>query len=319
MSTPARGAILRHRQRARGARSAHCCCSPPAPESPPSAVAIRAAPSRFTCCRPDHRRRARLRPLVVRRRRRRRDHVPRRRRRDGCRRHCGSEPAGRCSSSPRRSSPCCALVLWDLAIPGDSHLTNIVLSAGGLDQLGDVFDRRIALAGEKLPQVPAFAVLHRGVGGDRRRSYRVPPPDHRLVRWPARRAGRDRRRDRRDDRRHPGQRLGRAAADDRNRVRGRVLRPGLGRPAGTTGAPLALRRPAGATANLILTTCESPSSTPYSWTYEGGVNRHAQALAEQLIEAGTRSGFSLPGTRRTASAERSTAEQLRESGRCLTI
>jgi phosphatidylinositol alpha-mannosyltransferase len=26
--------------------------------------------------------------------------------------------------------------------------------------------------------------------------------------------------------------------------------------------------------------------TPYSWTYEGGVNRHAQALAEQLIERG---------------------------------
>ena len=26
--------------------------------------------------------------------------------------------------------------------------------------------------------------------------------------------------------------------------------------------------------------------TPYSWTYEGGVNRHAQALAEQLIESG---------------------------------
>ena len=26
--------------------------------------------------------------------------------------------------------------------------------------------------------------------------------------------------------------------------------------------------------------------TPYSWTYEGGVNRHTQALAEQLLQRG---------------------------------
>src|SRR4029079_8248597 len=38
------------------------------------------------------------------------------------------------------------LVLFDLVIPGDSHLTRSVLSAGGLGELGDVFDRRITLA-----------------------------------------------------------------------------------------------------------------------------------------------------------------------------
>jgi hypothetical protein len=45
-----------------------------------------------------------------------------------------------------------ALVLFDLAIPGDSHLTRSVLSAGGLDQLGDVFDRRITLAARSFPR-----------------------------------------------------------------------------------------------------------------------------------------------------------------------
>ncbi len=45
-----------------------------------------------------------------------------------------------------------ALVLFDLAIPGDSHLTRSVLSAGGLDQLGDVFDRRVTLAARSFPR-----------------------------------------------------------------------------------------------------------------------------------------------------------------------
>lgn len=45
-----------------------------------------------------------------------------------------------------------ALVLFDLAVPGDSHLTRSVLSAGGLDELGDVFDRRITLAARSFPR-----------------------------------------------------------------------------------------------------------------------------------------------------------------------
>jgi hypothetical protein len=45
-----------------------------------------------------------------------------------------------------------ALVLFDLAVPGDSHLTRSVLSAGGLDELGDVLDRRITLAARSFPR-----------------------------------------------------------------------------------------------------------------------------------------------------------------------
>jgi hypothetical protein len=45
-----------------------------------------------------------------------------------------------------------ALVLFDLAVPGDSHLTRSVLAAGGLDELGDVFDRRITLAARSFPR-----------------------------------------------------------------------------------------------------------------------------------------------------------------------
>lgn len=45
-----------------------------------------------------------------------------------------------------------ALIAFDLAVPGDSHLTRSVLSAGGLDQLGDVFDRRITLAARSFPR-----------------------------------------------------------------------------------------------------------------------------------------------------------------------
>ncbi len=44
------------------------------------------------------------------------------------------------------------LVLFDIAIPGDSHLTRSVLSAGGLGELGDVFDRRITLAARSFPR-----------------------------------------------------------------------------------------------------------------------------------------------------------------------
>ncbi len=44
------------------------------------------------------------------------------------------------------------LVAVDLLIPGDSHLTRSVLSAGGLGELGDVFDRRITLAARSFPR-----------------------------------------------------------------------------------------------------------------------------------------------------------------------
>lgn len=45
-----------------------------------------------------------------------------------------------------------ALVAIDLLVPGDSHLTRSVLSAGGLGELGDVFDRRITLAARSFPR-----------------------------------------------------------------------------------------------------------------------------------------------------------------------
>jgi hypothetical protein len=45
-----------------------------------------------------------------------------------------------------------ALIIFDLAVPGDSHLTRSVLSAGGLDELGDVLDRRITLAARSFPR-----------------------------------------------------------------------------------------------------------------------------------------------------------------------
>jgi hypothetical protein len=45
-----------------------------------------------------------------------------------------------------------ALVVIDLLVPGDSHLTRSVLSAGGLGELGDVFDRRITLAARSFPR-----------------------------------------------------------------------------------------------------------------------------------------------------------------------
>jgi len=44
------------------------------------------------------------------------------------------------------------LIAFDLAVPGDSHLARSVLSAGGLDDLGDVFDRRITLAARSFPR-----------------------------------------------------------------------------------------------------------------------------------------------------------------------
>ena len=44
--------------------------------------------------------------------------------------------------------------------------------------------------------------------------------------------------------------------------------------------------------------------SPYSWTYPGGVNRHVEALAGELIIAATRSACLLPGTRPAASAGR---------------
>ena len=45
-----------------------------------------------------------------------------------------------------------ALIIIDLLVPGDSHLTRSVLSAGGLGELGDVFDRRITLAARSFPR-----------------------------------------------------------------------------------------------------------------------------------------------------------------------
>ncbi len=51
-------------------------------------------------------------------------------------------------------APLAALALLfavDIAIPGDSHLAKSVLGAGGLDELGDVFDRRITLTARSFP------------------------------------------------------------------------------------------------------------------------------------------------------------------------
>lgn len=45
-----------------------------------------------------------------------------------------------------------ALVAVDLALGGDSHLSRSVLSAGGFDQLGQVFERRITLGARTFPR-----------------------------------------------------------------------------------------------------------------------------------------------------------------------
>lgn len=43
------------------------------------------------------------------------------------------------------------LIVIDIAVGGDSHLAKSVLGAGGLDQLADVFDRRITLTARSFP------------------------------------------------------------------------------------------------------------------------------------------------------------------------
>ncbi len=45
-----------------------------------------------------------------------------------------------------------ALVAFDIAIPGDSHLSRSVLEAAGMEELGDVFDRRLTLAARSFPR-----------------------------------------------------------------------------------------------------------------------------------------------------------------------
>jgi hypothetical protein len=45
-----------------------------------------------------------------------------------------------------------ALVVIDLVSGGDSHLSSSVLSAGGLDELGDVFERRVTLSARTFPR-----------------------------------------------------------------------------------------------------------------------------------------------------------------------
>jgi hypothetical protein len=44
-----------------------------------------------------------------------------------------------------------ALIVIDLVSGGDSHLSSSVLSAGGLDELGDVFERRVTLSARTFP------------------------------------------------------------------------------------------------------------------------------------------------------------------------
>jgi hypothetical protein len=45
-----------------------------------------------------------------------------------------------------------ALIVIDLLSGGDSHLSSSVLSAGGLDELGDVFERRVTLSARTFPR-----------------------------------------------------------------------------------------------------------------------------------------------------------------------
>jgi hypothetical protein len=44
-----------------------------------------------------------------------------------------------------------ALIVIDLVTGGDSHLSSSVLSAGGLDELGDVLERRVILSARTFP------------------------------------------------------------------------------------------------------------------------------------------------------------------------
>ena len=186
-----------------------------------------------------------------------------------------------CSSSPRRSRRCALLALVDLVSGANAHLTRSVLDAGGLDDLADVAQRRLQLSAHSfarpivfvfLPLLAALAVARAALRRDR------------LARLAARAARRC----------APGL-LGAAAAT-------------VSAPSPTTPAPCCSRSapptcssspasPGPSDRGRARTVDRRASTTlsrfvrialvsPYSWTYQGGVNRHVEALAEEFLGRG---------------------------------
>ena len=58
-----------------------------------------------------------------------------------------------------------ALVAADLVLGGNAHLTRSVLRAGGFDQLGDVFQRRLRLSAHSFSRYAGTAMLWLAVAG----------------------------------------------------------------------------------------------------------------------------------------------------------
>ena len=185
-----------------------------------------------------------------------------------------------------------ALALFDLALGGDAHLTRSVLDAGGLDQLADVAERRLRLSADSFGRAVDVPLLWVALVGIAVAIYNR----ERILGWF-------------DGRRVPARRL---------------PRRGLCRPAWqrspTTPAPCCSRsgrstccylralpgprrhralkprlharrrqslsdRSEGGKGVLYDSCVRIALVSPYSWTYQGGVNRHVEALAEEFDQA----------------------------------
>ena len=66
-----------------------------------------------------------------------------------------------------------ALIAIDLATGGNAHLTRSVLDAGGLGNLGDVFQRRLQLSAHSFARYAGSFIFWIVIGADRRRAHPV--------------------------------------------------------------------------------------------------------------------------------------------------
>ncbi len=189
---------------------------------------------------------------------------------------------GTARRSRRRSAVLALIALADLVSGANAHLTRSVLDAGGLGDLADVAQRRLQLSAHSfarpivlffLPLVAALAVFA-VVRRDRLDAWLEDSPAMRAGLLGAAR---------RDRGRHPRQRLRRPPAGDRHRLPARLrrlcLEPSDPRPRDFATGPLwAIHYPLWFVRIALV--------SPYSWTYQGGVNRHVEALAEEFLGRG---------------------------------
>ena len=170
-----------------------------------------------------------------------------------------------------------ALVAVDLISGGDSHLSRSVLDAGGLHEVGQVFERRLRLGAASfsrfifspyflfaLAAIAVAIVFRRRVDG----WLRVE-----IAAW----AG------------FVGAASATVVGTLANDSGALLLMVGTGYLAVFVGLCWASRSMASARESglpLSRPHAASLSSPPYSWTYEGGVNRHTQELAEHLLDRG---------------------------------